>query len=86
MTVSARNQTQKRKKGGQIKVNSLLNFFAFTKGVEYLIAIAFIIAFSTLWLIVYGKGKGLGLKIGLMSYLILGFILMLGSCLATRPH
>jgi len=67
-------------------VNSLINFFAFTKGVEYLIAIAFIIAFSALWLIVYGKGKGLGWKIGLMSYLVLGFILMLGSCLATRPQ
>jgi len=67
-------------------VNSILNFFAFTKGVEYLIAIAFIIAFSALWLIVYGKGKGLGLKIGVMLYLVLGFILMLGSCLATRPH
>jgi hypothetical protein len=67
-------------------VDTLLDFFAFTKGVEYMIAIAFIISFSVLWLIVYGKGKGLGLKIGLMTYLVLGFILMLGSCLATRPH
>ena len=67
-------------------MDTLLNFFAFTKGVEYLIAIAFIIAFSALWLIVYGKGRGLGWKIGVMLYLVLGFILMLGSCLATRPH
>ena len=67
-------------------MNTLLNFFAFTKGVEYLIAIAFLIAFSALWLVVYGKGRGLGIKIGVMSYLVLGFILMLGSCLARRPH
>ena len=67
-------------------MDTVLNFFAYTKGVEYLLSIAFIIAFSALWLIVYGKGKGLGLKIGLMLYLVLGFILMLGSCLATRPQ
>lgn len=67
-------------------MDTVLNFFAYTKGVEYLIAIAFIIGFSALWLIVYGKGKGLGLKVGLMLYLVLGFILMLGSCLATRPQ
>ena len=67
-------------------MDTLLNFFAYTKGVEYLISIAFIIGFSALWLIVYGKGKGLGLKIGLMLYLVLGFVLMLGSCVATRPQ
>ncbi len=67
-------------------MNTLLDFFAFTKGVEYLIAIAFIIAFGAFWLVVYGRGKRLGLKIGVMSYLVLGFILMLGSCLATRPY
>lgn len=67
-------------------MNTFLDFFAFTKGIEYLIAIAFIIAFSALWLIVYGKGKGLGWKIGGILYLVLGIILMLGSCLATRPQ
>ena len=67
-------------------MDSLLHFFAFTKGVEYLIAIAFIIAFTALWLILYGTGRGLGWKIGLLLYLTLGFILMLGSCLAIRPH
>lgn len=67
-------------------MNNILDLFAYTKGVEYLIAIAFIIAFSLFWFIVYGKGKGLAFKIVLLSYLVLGFILMLGSCLATRPQ
>ena len=67
-------------------MNTFLDMFAFTKGVEYLIAIAFIFAFAVFWLIVYGKGKGLMLKIVLLSYLVLGFILMMGSCVANRPQ
>ena len=67
-------------------MNTFLDFFAFTKGVEYLIAIAFIIGFTAFWLIVYGKGKGWGLRIGLMAYLVLGFILMVGSCVTNRPQ
>ena len=67
-------------------MNNILDLFAYTKGVEYLIAIAFIILFTGFWLMVYGKGKGLALKIALLSYLVLGFILMLGSCLSTRPQ
>jgi hypothetical protein len=67
-------------------MNHILDSFAFVKGVEYLIAIAFIIAFTLFWFVIYGKGKGVVLKIALLSYLVLGFILMLGSCLATRPQ
>jgi uncharacterized protein (UPF0218 family) len=67
-------------------MNNFLDLFAFVKGVEYLIAIAFIIVFTLFWYIVYGNGKRLTLKIVLLAYLVLGFVLMLGSCLAARPQ
>lgn len=73
-------------KGGTGKVNAFLEIFAFTKGVEYLIAITFIIAFIAFWQLVYGKRKGLVIKIALLLYLVLGFVIMVGSCLATRPQ
>lgn len=66
-------------------MNNLLDFLAFTKGVEYLIAIAFIIGFCIFWVVVYGEKKGMALKVGLLVYLLLGFILMVGSCLTDRP-
>lgn len=67
-------------------MNTFLDFFAFTKGVEYLIAITFIIAFIAFWQLVYGERKGLVIRIALLSYLVLGFVIMVGSCLATRPQ
>jgi hypothetical protein len=67
-------------------LSTFLDLFAFTKGIEYLIAIASIFGFIAFWFIIYGKGKGSRLKIALLGYLVLGFILMVGSCLATRPH
>jgi hypothetical protein len=66
-------------------MNTLLDFLAFTKSVEYLIAIAFIIGFSIFWIVLYGERKGMAIKVGLLSYLLLGFILMVGSCLSARP-
>ncbi len=66
-------------------MNTLVDFFAFTKGVQYLMAIVFVLAFSAFWLVVYGKRKGLALKMGVLIYLALGFLLMVGSCLTTGP-
>ncbi len=67
-------------------MNSLLDFFAFTKSVEYLSAIAFIITFAVFWLMIYGSKKSLVPKVVSLLYVLLGFVLMMGSCLATRPH
>ena len=67
-------------------MNSLLDFFAFTKGVEYLTAIAFIILFGVFWLMIYGPKKSLVPRIVSLVYVLIGFMLMMGSCLATRPH
>ncbi len=67
-------------------MHSLLDFFAFTKGVEYLSAIAFLIIFAVFWLMIYGSKKSLVPKIVSLLYVLLGFALMMGSCLSTRPH
>jgi len=66
-------------------MNTFLELSAFTKGVQYLIAIAFVLAFCGFWLIVYGKRKGLALKMTMLMYLLLGFVLMVGSRLSARP-
>ncbi len=67
-------------------MSTFLDFFAFTKGVGYLIAITFIIAFIAFWQIIYGARKGLVIKIALLLYLVLGFLIMIGSCLTNRPQ
>ncbi len=67
-------------------MNSLLDLFAFTKGVEYLSAIAFIIIFAVFWLMIYGSKKSLVPKVVSLLYVLVGLFLMMGSCLATRPH
>jgi hypothetical protein len=67
-------------------MNSLLDFFAFTKGVEYLSAIAFFLVLAVFWLMVYGSKKSLVPRIVSLLYVLVGFVLMIGSCFATRPH
>lgn len=67
-------------------MNNLLEFLAFTKGVEYLIAIAFIIGFCIFWIVLYGEKRRMAVKVCLLAYLLLGFILMVGSCLTARPE
>jgi drug/metabolite transporter (DMT)-like permease len=67
-------------------VDTLLGFFTFTKGVEYLLAIAFLIAFIAFWLWVYGREKGKVIKIGVLLYLVLGFLILVGSCLTSAPR
>ncbi len=67
-------------------MDSLLEFLSFTKGIEYLIGIGFLIAFIAFWQLVYGKGKGLVIKIAVLSYMVLAFILLVVSCLNTAPQ
>ncbi len=58
----------------------------FTKGVEYLIAIAFVLAFVAFWLIVYGKkSKGRLISIGVLSWLVIGLMILVGSCVMSVP-
>jgi hypothetical protein len=66
-------------------MDTLLEFITFTKGIEYLIAIAFIFAFVGFWLIVYGKGKRRFITIGVISWIVIAFAVLLGSCVASAP-
>lgn len=54
-------------------MNTLLEFITNTKGVEYLIAIAFIFAFIAFWQLVHHRGKGLILRIIPVMVLMLVF-------------
>lgn len=66
-------------------MSTLLEFITFTKGVEYLIAIAFLIAFIAFWQLVYGRRKGLVTRIAVLSYMVVGILIVVGSCLTTAP-
>lgn len=66
-------------------MSTLLEFITFTKGVEYLIAIAFLIAFIAFWQLVYGRRKGLVTRIAVLSYMVVGILIVVGSCLTTTP-
>ncbi len=44
-------------------MNTLLEFITLTKGMEYLIAIAFMFAFVAFWQLIHHRGTGLILRI-----------------------
>ena len=67
-------------------MNTLLGFITFTKGVQYLIAIGFLLAFIAYWQLIYGRGKGRVITIAVLSYFVLGIVNLLGSCLTTAPR
>jgi len=59
----------------------MVNFRLTFRRVEYLLAVAFLIAFIAFWQWVYGSGKGKGLRIAVLLYLVLGILILVGSCL-----
>ena len=67
-------------------MDTLLEFITFTKGMEYLIAIGFLIAFIVFWQLVYGRGKGRVITIAVLSYMVLGIIILAGSCVTMAPR
>ncbi len=67
-------------------MDTLLGFITFTKGVEYLIAIGVLMAFIAFWQLVYGGGKGRVIRIAVLSYMVLGIMILVGSCLTTAPR
>lgn len=67
-------------------MDTLVEFITFTKGVEYLIAIGFLIAFIAFWALAYGRGKGRVITIAVLSYIVLGIIILVGSCLTMAPQ
>jgi len=67
-------------------VSSTLEFVTVTKSVGYLIAIVFIIAFVAFWQLAYGRGKGRLITIAILSYLVVGLAILVGSCVAMTPR
>lgn len=67
-------------------MDTLLELTTFTKGIGYLIAIGFLIAFIAFWQLVYGKGKGRIMVITVLSYMALGIGILIASCIATAPQ
>lgn len=67
-------------------MNTLLETMTFTKGMEYLIAIGFIIAFIAFWHLVYGKGKALTMRVAVVAYMVLGIAILVASCLSAAPR
>ncbi len=67
-------------------MTTLLEFMTFTKGIEYLIAIGFIIAFIAFWQLVYGRGKTRVITIAVLLYMVLGIAILIASCLNMAPR
>ncbi len=67
-------------------MTTLLEFMTFTKGMEYLIAIGFIIAFIAFWQSVYGRGKTRVITIAVLLYMVLGIAILIASCLTMAPR
>ena len=67
-------------------MDTLLEFITFTKGIEYLIAIGFLVAFIVFWQLVYGRGKRRVITIAVLSYVVLAIIILAGSCVTMAPR
>ncbi|MFC1951713.1 hypothetical protein ACFLYI_01545 [Chloroflexota bacterium] len=65
-------------------MKTLLEFITYTKGVEYLIAIAFLLAFMAFWFLLHRRGKGLVIRIIPLAVLTLGFSVLAFTCALPR--
>lgn len=66
-------------------MSSLVEFIELTKGIEYLIAIAFVFAFIAFWQLVQHRGTGLLKKIIPVAVLALAFGGLASTCVSTAP-
>src|SRR5512136_2963839 len=61
-------------------MNTIVEFMTYTKGVEYLIAIAFLLCFFIFWQIVHHRGRGLFIKVAPLAVGILGIGALASTC------
>ena len=61
-------------------MNTMLGFLTYIKGVEYLIAIAFLFAFIAFWQLVLHRGKGLVIKVMPVIVVALGIGTLATTC------
>ena len=62
-------------------MDTLVGFLTFTKGIEYLIAIGFLLVFIIFWLLLYGKNKNRFIPVVILAYSVIGIAILLGSCI-----
>ncbi len=67
-------------------MGTLLGFMTYTKGVEYLIAIGFLLGFVAFWQWSYGKARRHLVAIGVLLYLLVTIGIVAGSCLSSPPQ
>lgn len=65
-------------------LGTLLGFTKFTKGIEYLIAIAFILGFIGFWQVLHRRGEGLAVRIIPVTILVLSFGALAYSCISSQ--
>jgi len=67
-------------------MKTLLEFITLTKGVEYLIAIAFLIGFIAFWFLLHyrGRGRGFAARILPAGILVLGLGVLVYSCISSQ--
>jgi hypothetical protein len=63
--------------------NTLLDFIRYTKGVEYLIAIAFLLSFIAFWRLMHYRGKEVVIRTIPLAVLALGFSTLAYSCISS---
>jgi hypothetical protein len=65
-------------------MDTLLEFLTFTKGISYLIAIAFMIGFIAFWLLLYSREKKIGLWIIMLAILSMGLAGLAANSIVRR--
>jgi len=65
-------------------LGTLLGFMKFTKGVEYLIAIAFILGFIGFWQVLHRRGRGLATRLIPVVVLVGSFGALAYSCISSQ--
>ena len=61
-------------------MNTILEYITYTKGVEYLIAIAFLLAFVLFWFVMHHRGKGLLVRVGPLALGVLAMGALASTC------
>ncbi len=67
-------------------MDTLLETITYVKGIEYLIAVAFLLGFIAFWLLITIKGKRRWIPVSVLAYMFIGFVILLGSCVSTTPR
>lgn len=66
------------------ETDTLLGFIQFTKGIEYLIAIALLLGFIAFWWLMHYRGRALAIRTIPLITLALGFSTLAYSCISSQ--